>query len=217
MKSKRVMLSVVVLVFGLAGQAMAQAGANWPQWRGPNRDGISKETGLLKQWPAEGRPLAWEKSGAGRGYSSFSIANGRLYTMGLRGDREFVIAFDVASGKEAWATPHGSAFRNDRGDGPRGTPTVDGDRVYALGGNGDLSSLDAKTGKILWAMNVLTKFGGENPNWGISESPLVIGEKLLITAGGPGASVVALNKKDGTLIWKSQSDRAGYSSGVRSE
>ena len=96
MKSKRMILSGVLL-FAFAGQVMAQAGANWPQWRGPNRDGVSKETGLLKQWPAEGPPLLWKASGAGRGYSSFSIANGRLYTMGLRGDREFVIAFDVAS------------------------------------------------------------------------------------------------------------------------
>ena len=151
MKSRRVVLAAVVLVVVSVGQAMAQAGANWPQWRGPNRDGVSKETGLLKQWPAEGPPLVWKASGAGRGYSSFSVANGRLYTMGLRGDREFVIAFDITNGKEAWATPHGSAFRNDRGDGPRGTPTIDGDRIYALGGNGDLSCLEARTGKVVWS------------------------------------------------------------------
>jgi outer membrane protein assembly factor BamB len=137
--------------------------------------------------------------------------------MGLRNDREYVIAFDTATGKEAWATPHGSAFHNDRGDGPRGTPTVDGDKLYALGGNGDLASLDAKTGRVLWTMNVLQKFGGSNITWGISESPLVIGDKVLVNAGGPGASIVALNKKDGSLIWKSQSDRAGYSSAITVE
>ena len=134
--------------------------------------------------------------------------------MGLRGTREFVIAFDVATGKEAWATPHGGAFRNDRGDGPRGTPTIDGDRLYALGGNGDLSALETRTGKVVWTMNVLEKFGGSNITWGISESPLVIGDKVLVNAGGPGASIVALNKKDGTVVWKSQSDRAGYSSAM---
>src|ERR687895_1590431 len=134
--------------------------------------------------------------------------------MGLRGDREYVIAFDAKTGKELWATPHGTAYRDSRGDGPRGTPTVDGDRVYSLGGNGDLSAIDAATGKIVWSLNVLQKFGGSNITWGISESPLVIGEKLLVNPGGPGASVVALNKKDGSLIWKSQSDRAGYSSAV---
>lgn len=212
--SNKTLMSVATILLCFSTEAAAQAGGNWPQWRGPNRDGISKETGLLKQWPAEGPPLVWKALGAGRGYSSMAVANGRLFTMGLRLDREFVIAFDVATGKEAWATPHGTAYRDSRGDGPRGTPTVDGNNLYALGGNGDLSCLDAKTGRIVWAINVLTKFGGENINWGISESPLVIGDKLLINAGGPGASIVALNKKDGSLIWKSQSDKAGYSSAM---
>lgn len=202
------------LLIAVSFEAAAQANANWPQWRGPNRDGISKETGLLKQWPEGGPALLWKASGAGYGYSSFSVANGRLYTMGLRGDREFIIAFDAATGKEVWATPAGIAFRNDRGDGPRGTPTIDGDKLYALGGSGDLTALDLKTGKVVWTMNLLDKFGGSNITWGISESPLVIGEKLLVNAGGPEASIVALNKKDGSLIWKSQSDRAGYSSAM---
>jgi outer membrane protein assembly factor BamB len=210
----RVLVLATVMLLMLAQQAVAQTGANWPQWRGPNRDGISKETGLLKQWPAEGPTLVWKASGAGRGYSSFSISDGKLYTMGLRGDREFVVAFDIATGKEAWASPHGSAFRNDRGDGPRGTPTIDGDRVYALGGNGDLSALDARTGKLAWSKNVLREFGGSNITWGISESPLVLGNKVLVNAGGPGASIVALKKTDGSVIWKSQSDEAGYSSAV---
>ncbi|HZI48765.1 MAG TPA: PQQ-binding-like beta-propeller repeat protein [Pyrinomonadaceae bacterium] len=213
MKRSFLLLATVALL-SLASQAVAQTAALWPQWRGPNRDGISKETGLLKQWPADGPPLVWKATGAGRGYSSFSVADGKLFTMGLRGDREFIIAFDIATGKEVWATSHGSAFRNDRGDGPRGTPTVDGDRIYALGGNGDLSVLDARTGKIVWTKNVLKEFGGSNITWGISESPLVIGNKLLVNPGGPGASIVALNKADGSVIWKSQSDRAGYSSGI---
>lgn len=207
------LLAVVVGLF-LVTQVMAQATANWPQWRGPNRDGISKETGLLKSWPENGPPLAWKASGAGGGYSSLSISQGRLYTMGLRGDRECIIAFDVATGKEVWATPHGSAFRNDRGDGPRGTPTVDGDRIYALGGAGDLSSLDAKTGKVVWTKNVLNDFDASNIQWGISESPLVVGNRLLVNPGGEGASIVAFNKTDGKVLWKSQSDRAGYSSAI---
>lgn len=214
MKSMRVLLLAVVVLFTLTIQALAQSAAEWPQWRGANRDGISKETGLLKQWPADGPPLLWKASGAGRGYSTFSISKGRMYTMGLRGEREFIVAFDVATGKEVWATPHGSAFRNDRGDGPRGTPTIDGDRIYALGGNGDLTALDAKTGKVVWSKNVLKEFGGSNIRWGISESPLVMGNKLLVNAGGPGASIVALNKTNGSVIWKTQSDEAGYSSGI---
>jgi outer membrane protein assembly factor BamB len=207
-------LAALALFLLCAAEAAAQTPAEWPQWRGPNRDGVSKETGLLKQWPEGGPPLAWKATGAGRGYSSVAAAKGRLYTMGLRGEKEFVIAFDLKTGKEVWATPHGAAFRNDRGDGPRGTPTVDGDRVYSLGGGGDLSAVDANTGRVVWSMNVLQKFGGSNITWGISESPLVVGDKLLVNAGGPGASIVALNKRDGSLIWKSQSDRAGYSSGI---
>jgi outer membrane protein assembly factor BamB len=137
--------------------------------------------------------------------------------MGLRGDREFVIAFDIANGKEVWATPNGTAFREGHGDGPRGTPTIDGDRVYALGANGDLSALDARTGKVAWSKNVLREFGGSNIQWGISESPLVLGNKLFVNAGGPGASIVALNKTDGSVIWKSQSDGPGYSSAMPAE
>jgi outer membrane protein assembly factor BamB len=208
----RVLLVLVIGAF-FAVQSAAQS-TDWPQWRGPNRDGISKETGLLKQWPANGPLLLWKAKGAGSGYSSFAVANGKLYTMGLRGGREFVVAFDVANGKELWASQHGGAFRNDRGDGPRGTPTVDGDRLYALGGNGDLSCLDARTGKIIWSKNVLKEFGGSNIRWGISESPLVIDDKVLVNAGGPNASIVALKKADGSVIWKSQSDEAGYSSAI---
>ena len=211
---KRLSVKAIIVGVFVISCLSAEASAQWPQWRGANRDGISKETGLLRQWPDGGPPLVRKLTGAGAGYSSMAVSNGLLYTLGLRGDREYVIAFDLAKGKEAWATAHGAAFRNDRGDGPRGTPTVDGERVYALGGNGDLSALDARTGRTAWTMNVLQKFGGSNITWGISESPLVVGEKLLVNAGGPGASIVALNKRDGSLIWKSQSDRAGYSSGI---
>ena len=208
-------MRALLFILAVATVALAQANsANWPQWRGPNRDGVSKETGLLKQWPAEGPPLLWKASGAGGGFSSFSVANGKLYTMGLRGTKEFVIAFDAATGKEAWATPNGNAFRNDRGDGPRGTPTIDGDRLYALGGSGDLSAFDVKTGKLIWSKNILSEFGGQNITWGISESPLIVGDKLLVNPGGPQASIVALNKSDGSVIWKSQSDKAGYSSAI---
>lgn len=219
MRSLRFMflISAAVVSFLLSLQITAQTNGEWSQWRGANRDGLSKETGLLKQWPEGGPPLVWKATGAGVGYSSFAISRGRLYTMGLRGEREYIIAFDIITGKETWATPHGSPFRNDRGDGPRGTPTIDGDKLYALGGDGDLSCLDVKTGRIFWTMNVLKKFGGKNITWGISESPLVIGDKLLVNAGGLGASIVALNKKDGSVIWKSQSDQAGYSSAIQIE
>jgi outer membrane protein assembly factor BamB len=137
--------------------------------------------------------------------------------MGAKGNREFVIAINVADGRPLWIQAHGGRFSNDRGDGPRGTPTVDGERLYALGGNGDLSCMETATGKIVWTLNLLEKFGGSNIHWGMSESPLVLGDRLLVNAGGPGASIVALNKKDGSVIWKSQSDRAGYSSAIALE
>src|SRR5882724_9075954 len=134
-------ITSAIILLALSAEVAAQAGGNWPQWRGPNRDGISTETGLLKQWPTDGPPLIWKAAGAGSGYSSLAISDGRLYTMGLRGDREYVVAFDVSTGKEVWATVNGRAYRDSRGDGPRGTPTVDGNNLYVLGGNGDLSSL----------------------------------------------------------------------------
>jgi outer membrane protein assembly factor BamB len=191
-----------------------QAPTDWPQWRGLNRDGKSAETGLLSQWPAGGPPLAWKAGGAGTGFSSMSVAAGRLYTVGARGGTEYVHAFDVATGKKLWEVANGSEYSNDRGNGPRGTPTIEGGRLYVLGASGDLTALDAAKGSRIWSVNVLREFGGSNPRWGLSESPLIVGERLLVNAGGPNASIVALNKRDGKVIWKSQSDGAGYSSAV---
>ena len=187
---------------------------DWPQWRGPRRDGVSDERGLLKDWPSGGPPLAWKASGAGEGYSSFATSGGRLYTLGARGGTEYVIAYDAATGKRLWETAHGQRFSNDRGDGPRATPTIEGDRLYAFGASGDLSAMDAVTGKVLWQVNVLKQFGGSNITWGLSESPLVLSDRILVNAGAPGASIVALRKTDGSLIWKSQRDVAGYSSAI---
>jgi outer membrane protein assembly factor BamB len=204
-------------VLALSPVVSNRTAADWPQWRGPNRDGRSAEQGLLHEWPQGGPPLAWRTKGAGEGYSSFAVANGRLYTLGARGAREFVIAFDAATGKEVWATDHGRRFGNDRGDGPRGTPTVENNRVYAFGASGDMSVLDAATGKIIWTVNVLQKFGGSNITWGLSESPLVLADRILLNAGGPNASIVALKKTDGSVLWRSQSDQAGYSSAVMHE
>lgn len=187
---------------------------DWPQWRGRNRDGISAERGLMKSWPTNGPPLAWRTTGAGEGYSSFSAAHGRLYTLGARGATEYVIAIDAATGKKVWEVAIGSRFSNDQGDGSRGTPVVDGNQLYALGANGDLVSLDAATGKAAWKINLLQKFGGGNIRWGLSESPLVLDDRILVNAGARGASIVALKKADGSLLWKTGNDEAGYSSAV---
>ena len=142
------------------------------------------------------------------------MAGGKVYTLGARGGTEYTMAFDEATGKKLWEVATGSRFRNDRGDGPRATPTIDGGQVYAYGASGDLAVLDAATGKIAWKLNVIEKFGGRNITWGLSESPLVMPDRILINAGGSNASIVAVNRKDGSLLWKSGSDEAGYSSAI---
>jgi outer membrane protein assembly factor BamB len=192
----------------------AQGPDGWHQWRGPNRDGHSAETGLLREWPAAGPRRLWQARGAGTGYSSLSAAHGRVYTMGARDGTEYVMAFDAATGQKLWETPNGNRFRNEQGDGPRGTPTVDGNRVYAFGGSGELSALDAATGSKAWSVNVVRTFGGIVPYWGYSESPLIVGDRIVVNAGGRRASIVAINKADGKTLWQNHGDEAGYSSPV---
>jgi outer membrane protein assembly factor BamB len=194
--------------------AAAASATDWPQWRGPHRDGISAETGLLDAWPAAGPKLIWKAQGLGEGYSSFAIVGDRLYTQGQQGNQEFVFAYDVKNGKQIWRVPGGRAFRESRGHGPRGTPTIEGNRLYALAADGTLMCLNTENGERVWSMNIVDKFGGHVPTWGISESPLIEGQRLIVTPGGSGASVVALDKSDGKLLWKSQSDPAGYSSPI---
>lgn len=202
--------SILALTTVLDGQA-----PDWTQWRGPNRDGRSAETGLLKDWPQGGPPLLWRSTGNGGGYSSFAASGGRLFTIGTRGSTEYIVALDAETGKKVWETPNGALFSNDRGDGPRGTPVIDGDRLFALGGSGDLACLELATGKPVWKKNILTEFKGENPYWGISESPLVLEDRVLVQPGGPNATIVALNKATGALIWKTaESDPAAYSSAM---
>jgi outer membrane protein assembly factor BamB len=143
-----------------------------------------------------------------------AIVNGRLFTQGQRGNQGFVQVRDTRTGAKVWETVITGAFPQDRGPGPRGTPTIDGDRLYALSGDGVLACLETQTGKTVWKMNLVQRFGAGVVNWGMSESPLVDGERLIVTPGGRGASVVALNKRDGSVLWKSQSEEAGYSSPV---
>ena len=192
----------------------ATADKEWFQWRGANRDGISAETGLLQDWPKSGPPQVWKTGDVGNGYSSFSASDGRLYTLGARSGNEYVIALDRATGKKIWETVNGRRYENDRGDGPRSTPTVEGDRLYVFGGSGDLTCLENATGKKIWSINLVQKFGGVNPYWGYSESPLIVGDRILVNAGGRRASIVAVSKADGSTLWQQQSDGAGYSSPV---
>lgn len=189
----------------------------WPGYRGPNRDNKSPDKGLLTSWGSQGPEPAWMATGLGQGYSSVAMAHGKIFTMGSIGGDEMVIAVDGRNGDRAWATRNGNTRQDGTGNGPRGTPTVDGDRVYALGANGDLSCLDAHTGRSIWRKNILQEFGGRNIQWGISESVLIDGEKLICTPGGSRATMVALNKTTGRPIWTSNvpgNPAAAYSSPI---
>lgn len=196
----------------------ARSSNEWNQFRGPNRDNLSPETGLLSSWPGNGPPLAWTARGVGEGYSAVSISNGRAYTMGNVGGQERVFCLDLNSGQEIWSSPSGQAYTGGgQGNGPRGTPSVVDGRVYSLGANGDLTCLDASTGSEQWRKNILRDFGGSQITWGISESVLVDGDKVICTPGGRQATMVALNKDNGQVIWTAAvptRPKAAYASAI---
>jgi outer membrane protein assembly factor BamB len=176
--------------------------ADWPQWRGPNRDDLSTEQGLLKEWPAEGPKLLWTYADAGVGYSGPAIVGGTLFTLGTRGENEVLLAIDVRSGQERWSQPVGEVLGNNWGDGPRSTPTVDGQRVYTLGAKGTLTCSDAATGEPVWSKSMLD-LGGKTPTWGYCESPIIYGETVICTPGGEQGAIAAFNKETGEVVWRS--------------
>lgn len=201
----RYMWCLVLVLPGATAFADPPGAFDWPQWQGPNRDAVSKETGLLKQWPKDGPPLVWKTKGLGGGDSAPSVAAGRLFGMSNRGDDEVVWALSEADGKEVWATPIGGAFKQrmpQSKEGPGCTPTVDGDQLYVLGLGGDLACLQVKDGKVLWQSSLTKEFGGRVPMWSYRESPLVDGDKVICTPGGDGATLVALDKATGKTVWK---------------
>jgi len=219
--------AVLALAMVLLTSAATAAVPDWPHFRGPNCDGKSTETGLLQQWPEEGPELLWKLQSLGRGYSSVSIADGTIFTMGDReidsGESQFVIAFDLVTQKELWCTRVGPPHN---GGGPRCTPTIDDGLVYAVGSSGDLLCMAADTGDVCWSKSFADDFGGKMMSvWKYSESPLIDGDKLVCTPGGKEAAIVALNKKTGDLIWKCAipdignrgKDGAGYSSMVAAD
>ncbi len=194
---------------------------DWPQWQGPDRTAVSKETGLLREWPRGGPPLAWKVKGLGGGYSAPSVAAGRIFGMSNRGNEEVVWALAEPDGKELWATRLGGAYGRQRmpqgKEGPGCTPTVDGDLLYALGLGGDLVCLRVADGQVVWRKNLPADFGGTVPTWSYRESPLVDGDRLIVTPGGREATLVALHKKTGETIWKARvpgGDPAAYSSAI---
>lgn len=198
------------------GLTLATSAADWPQWRGADRTDHSPDRGLLKKWPEGGPKRVWLNEDVGLGYSGYSIAGGKLFTMGLRDDTEFLIALDANTGKELWATKVGARYENRWGDGPRGTPTVDGTNVYALGGQGDLICVQVADGKQVWSVSLVSEFGGVVQNWGFTESVLVDGDLVICTPGGSKATLAALDKQTGKARWQTaQLDQnAHYSSPI---
>ena len=184
----------------------------WTNFRGPNRDGRYDEMAVLTTWPAQGLSLLW-KQPAGLGYASFTIADGRAYTIEQRRKQEVVAAYDVNTGRELWLQGWNAEYSpgDDTGDGPRTTPTWDDGRLYALGATGELRCLDAKTGAVSWGKNILSDNQAENLQWAMAASPLIVDDKVIVLPGGSGGkSVVAYNKMNGAPVWKSQNDRQAY-------
>lgn len=199
---------------GAASGGGASTAGDWPQWRGPNRDDISTETGLLKEWPSGGPKRLWVNEDGGLGYAGFSVAGGKLYTMGLYDAEEKLICLDAASGKKLWDLTVGAIYRNGWGDGPRSTPTVAGGKVYAMGGNGDLVCVNAESGKQEWTVSMTKDLGGKLQSWGYTESPVVDGDVVLVTPGGSKGAIAALDAKTGKVKWQTEevTENAQYSS-----
>lgn len=210
---RKLLCAAFVLVFSVP--VLAAASADWPQFRGPNRDDVSTETGLLKEWPADGPKLVWTGTGIGSGYSTVSVVGGKIFTMGDKDGSSHVFALNEADGKIVWSTKVGKPGGNY--DGTRCTPTVNEGKVYALGQFADLVCLNAADGKEVWRHNIESEFGGKMMSgWNFSESPLVDGKLVICTPGGAKGTMLALDKSTGTTVWQSGDikDAAAYSSVV---
>lgn len=211
------MTRLTLCAFCLLGTSLCSAD-DWPQWRGPNRSDVSNETGLLKSWPDGGPKRAWMSKEGGLGYSGFSVVGNQVFTMGLEidGDEEFVICLNAKDGSTSWKTGVAEKFANGWGDGPRCTPTIEGDHCYAMSGNGTLVCLSLTGGKEVWKKK-MSDFGGRVPFWGYCESVLIDGDNLICTPGGKQGAILALNKKTGETVWQSKdfTEGAQYSSIVK--
>jgi outer membrane protein assembly factor BamB len=210
----RQVLGLLLILPALPGRVR---GDDWPQWRGPERTGLSRETGLLKEWPKDGPELLWKRKNIGGGYSTPAVVGDHIYLMVDRQGKEFALALTVRDGAEVWATSVGKVGPNQgpQYPGARSTPTVDGERIYVLGSDGDLACLDKETGKLVWSRSLRKQFGGKPGMWAYAESVLIDGDALVCTPGGKDATLAALNKKDGETLWKCPvpgGDAAGYAS-----
>lgn len=212
---------IAILMLTTMGSAAEKRSSSydWPQWRGHDRTGISPERGLLQRWPAAGPRLLWTARNLGGGYNAPSVAGGLIFGMGFRGDDEVVWALEEITGKEVWSNriaPSKPTKLPQGKEGPHGTPTVNGGQVFVVGLNGDVAALAAADGKLLWQKNFGEDFHGSMMSgWGYSESPLVDGDKVICSPGGPGAAMVALNRTSGDVLWKAavpENDKSAYSS-----
>ena len=207
-------VAAVATVAVLAVGSIPAAGADWPQWRGPNRDGRSAETGLLQEWPEGGPPLAWKAEGLGGGFSSVAVAAGRIYTLGDMEDGQYALALKEADGELVWKVKIGPRWE-DRYLGPRSTPTVDGERLFLMNTEGEVICLEAATGKEVWRRSLPKDFGSHmmqamgTTDWRYAESPLVDGDRVIVTPGVTDAALAALNKATGEEIWRAPIGRLG--------
>jgi len=208
MKSTRFFLTLLLL-----SSLLTTSGADWLQWRGPNRDDVSSEKGLLKSWPEGGPTRVWIFTNAGSSYSGPAIVGNKLYTLGTRDGAEIVLALDANTGKELWTASIGDVLQNDWGNGPRATPTVDGGHIFAMSGKGNLACVNVADGKVVW-QKTMASLGGKTPGWGYCESVLVDGDRVVCTPGGAKGAIAALNRKTGELMWQTAefTDGAHYAS-----
>jgi outer membrane protein assembly factor BamB len=202
--------------------SLSALAADWPQWRGPLRTGLSAEKGLLNEWPEGGPKVIWKAENLGDAYASVAVANGRVFTQGNVDGEGRIQCYDEKNGDLLWSVhppTEKAVFTHGKGDGPRGTPTVDGDYVYCEGGEGSLTCLKADSGAVVWTKHLVEDFGGKRPGWGFSESPLVDGDQLIVTPGGGQGAIVALDKLTGKVLWKSTevTDAAHYCSAIAAD
>ena len=209
--------SSIVLLMVAVAYAAAGPAVSWPQYRGPNRDGVSPETGLMRQWPADGPTVVWRRP-LGSGFSGVAAVGDRLYTMHADPNDELAAGLDAATGKTVWETPIGARFVEEFGDGPRATPVVDGDLMFALSSRGKLFALKTSDGSKAWEVDLVATFGGRVPMRGFSSTPLVTGDLVIVEGGGTeGKAFQALDKKTGATRWTSQDGGAGYASGITAQ
>ena len=204
----------------VAGLATAAHADDWLQWRGPDRSGISTETGLLDEWPSEGPPVNWQIETLGHGYGTVAVEGDAIYVQGTRDGQSAVFRLRASDGGEVWMRKLGPYYDHpDRGDGPRSVPTLQGDSLFVLNGMGEAVKLAKDSGEVVWQFNMLERFDSPNTRWGISESPLVVRDRVFVMPGGRDGAIAALSAADGTTIWRSSElgDVASYSSLVLRE